>query len=304
MNLLNVPPFFSVDYWDMVVQNALGCMIGSFLSIYVAFLIYRSSLNQMREDAATRERRDHANTRTYFTQTLNSMLSVSTTQLKNLKDFLHAISTDPTEYPLLPYTPMYEFKRVSESQNLDKILAAFTSIRTNSNETIHHFSDLIANVDYINAQMDIIVKQLEKAQLYDNDRKKQLKAAYGKIFEYVGNLLSLQRYDYTPPVRQALESVVTDYKNTNGVLNDLKFVYESFIIPLNASMNHLYDNAERGPVVMQIITMTDEALRTYKEMIKQIQAVAADVKEATGALLENGIKPLQNNASHFGFAVD
>lgn len=304
MNLLDVPSMCSSEYWKVVLQNGWGCMIGSFLGVGITVLIYWLTTKNSRKDKAILEQQSNTDTRTYFTLTVKGMLSIAAKQLENLKRFRDSIAVDPTVYPLLPYTPMYEFKRVSESQNLDKILQSFTSLLPTNAIIINYFANLISNVDYINAQMEVIIKQIEKAQTYDHDRKKQLKVEYLNLYAFVGDLLSQDPYNYTVPVRQALEKVVTDFHTKQGTLNELKFVYDEFVIPLQASMQQLYNANERGQVVMQLGSMSVEAVRLYEEMKRQIESVADDTKENTDSLIEHGFDPLRNNAAHLGIHPD
>ncbi len=190
MILLNVPPFCSTEYWAAVFQNGLGCTMGSLLGILISYLIYRASTAQNRRDRELLERNTHTSTRNYFSLLVRGMLTTLTQQLKNLTTFQKEIAADPTEYPLLHYSPMHEFRRVTDNQNLDRVLLAFTTLNGGGQQTINHFSNLINNADYITAQIDEVVKQMEKAQAFDHNRKKQLQSLYRELYSSINELLS------------------------------------------------------------------------------------------------------------------
>lgn len=294
--LLQITPINSEQYWKSVFQNGLGCTMGSILGIIITYAIYRATTKQNRLERESLDASNNRNTREYFSIAVKSMMAICEQQRNNLVDFQKEIAKDPTTFPLLGYVPMYEFHRVSQSQNLDKVLLSFTSVSPANRNIVTYFSNLIAAVDYLNAQFDAVVKQMEKAQMYDHERKITLQNMFTQINGLVIDFLSSKTYTYSDNFREVIKNIKANYESKKKKPTILMFAFNEFIEPLNGQLELLYKGGDKSPEVYQLGDMTAKAISLYENMQLQILSVAEDIKEVEGKITDIGIKSLYSNA--------
>lgn len=296
MLILQLAPFNSEQYWKSVFQNGLDCTMGSILGIIITYAIYRATTKQNRLEREALEASNNRNTKDYFSIAVKSMMAICKQQRNSLIEFQRDIAKDPTTIPLLGYVPMYEFHRVSQSQNLDKVLLSFSSVNPGNRNIVTYFSNLIAAIDYLNAQFYAVVKQTEKAQMFDHERKTTLQVMFTQINSLVVDLLSLKTYTYSPAFRQVIESTKAIYEKKRSNPTSLQFAFTEFIEPLKNQLEILHKSGDKSPESYQLGEMTAKAISLYENMQLQILSVAKDLKEVEGQITEIGINPLHANA--------
>lgn len=115
-----------MTYWEAVLQNAIGCTIGSLLAILASYLIYSLSTKQSRADQQLEKSTNEEEAYALFGLLMQNVCQASETMISNIDEFTKDLSQPNDNFPDLKYIPLNNFKRISELQDLQKLLFAFT----------------------------------------------------------------------------------------------------------------------------------------------------------------------------------
>jgi hypothetical protein len=176
-----IPYFWSCQYWAGVVQNAIGCTIGSFVAILVSYWIYRRTTRNDRRNRAN-EAKDVL---LYFKQTMETIIRIAKDQTANVQRYCDDIEENDLELPYLSFLPMYSLKRIAEGTSLDRTLVAYIR-QFPSESNVKEFEALISAVEYFLAQFLLLPEEMRSTRLYDHERKTQYQKIYKEAYDLLG----------------------------------------------------------------------------------------------------------------------
>src|ERR1700721_1100128 len=105
MILSEMPSFFSCEYWKSVLQNSIGCAIGSFFAIIITVIIYLDSLKKSANEKNNAKLDEEAKHLKAFSLLVKNGIRMTKQQEKNISEYIEKLSSNiiPNEFPLMSY---------------------------------------------------------------------------------------------------------------------------------------------------------------------------------------------------------
>src|SRR6185437_6061012 len=147
-----IPPMCSLEYWKGIIQNGIGCTLGSFLAIFASYRIYLSQNRRSLEEKEQEIRQQNADTISYFKSIIKDTLSIVDQQIQELENFIEKTRANSITIDPLTYLPLFQLKRLIDGDSVDLIFAAYQWTFPGKSG-VQEFSDIMDTIEYLYSQL-------------------------------------------------------------------------------------------------------------------------------------------------------
>src|SRR5258708_6416700 len=272
-----VPPMCSFEYWKSVIQNGIGCTIGSFLAIWISYKIYRRTTRKADLDRVTQTQQENIDILLNFKRTIQAILSISKNQTENIKKFVSEIHKNDLEIPLFSFIPIYNLKRVAEN-NLDTLLIVYRR-QFPGEESLKIFNNIISNIEDIYSQFLLLPEQLAKVQMYDHERKTKFQEIFAESFAILGQYMLTQDPANPSAAAKEIEPTMIEFQQKHSDNYDIDFYYKYFLVPMNDTMVALLSGLDKNQKFVELAQSTRNGKQMYHYIKSQNRKAADDLAE-------------------------
>jgi hypothetical protein len=295
-----VPAFGSAEYWKGVIQNGIGCTLGSLLAIAVSYAIYKAANIKSDREKNLNQEHEARDILIYFRGIVNNIIQISKQQVKNLEEYIERIHLNNIELPILSLVPMYSLKRVIEGESLDRILVAYVRQFPGEN-SVKEFGLIISAIEYLYGQFMMFPEEMKLAQNYDLDRKTQYQKLFRESHSLVGKFMLNQDPSNPSPGASEIEPTMNDFAQHHTSTDDLPFYYQYFFEPINDTMVAMLSGVEKNPIFVQLAETTRDGKQMFNFIKSENSLFAESLRDVIPSLNEQIDKLQTNGANIIGF---
>lgn len=259
---------------DFIVP--IGIAILAALTAYYIF-ISETKRDRRNEDRKKAEERNHK--LLFFATLVESCLTVSVQQKNYIKDFIRKIKNDDVDFHLLTFLPLNDLKRVSNVLNLELYMLAFVDKYPSSRKgSIKIFKEIITSIDYLLEIFNQIPKQLEKAQMYDYERKVKMQGLFQSAYNLAGRI-SMHFEGNDNETSSTLMDLYYNFVNRHpGDYYNINYYYEYFFVPYNDFCSN-YIASGKAPLqeIIDLALLTRDAKQLYNQIKSANNVLRADL---------------------------
>jgi hypothetical protein len=113
---INVPSFCNSAYWNSVIQNAIGCAIGSIIAIGISILIYWLTIRATNRAAREATKLREANQLRAFALMLELAMEMVSKQVESIKRFVSDVESHPSTFPIPAMNPLGRLKQRGQGE--------------------------------------------------------------------------------------------------------------------------------------------------------------------------------------------
>lgn len=231
MNLLQIKvPWFSDGvYWNNVVQNSIGCAIGSIVAIGISILIYwltiRAANNATRKATSTSE----TNQLSAFALMLELALEMATNQVKNLNEFLVGIRAHPSTFPIPAVNPLARLKRITDTISIESTGLVYIKYFPKQNAA-KSFTKILDHVDYLYAELNGLQEMIKFASLNHQDRLQHFSAIFDQTDKYIiDNIIIPNR---TEDIAKRIRNQKAVFVKSRSSPDDIEPIHNNYFSPI------------------------------------------------------------------------
>ena len=288
-----IPEFLSAEYWKAVLQNGIGCTLGSMLAIYVSLIIYQFSNRKEKNEQQARQKQETRDILLYFKEVVRNILKISEKQVSNMEIFVKTVKINEIDLPLLSFLPIYNLKRIAEGESLDRILIAY--IREFPGEgSIKEFGNLISGIEYVYNQFVMLPDEMRRGKDYDYERKLN----YQKYFRECYSMLGHYMVEPHPSLQEQgifdIQTMLDKLRENHNDNAEIEVYHNFFFVPLNKIMVNLID-LNPNQMVMRLASISRDAIQLF-EAIKKHNSEFADSQHVLIPGLIKSIAEINANA--------
>jgi len=266
-------------YWEAVLQNAIGCTIGSLAAIVATFLVYYLGTDSARKEKEQERARNEREAYELFVLLVRNVCQASVTLIKNITKFSQELQKSPANFPELKYVPLNDFKRLSELQDLQKFLFSYTNRFQQGKSAVKDFVSIMAKTDYLQAQFNAIPQQVEKGAAFHQKRQQDLKKLIEQVDDSMKNMMS-----GIPPNHiffLAFAPIISPYalKRQQQPQAPLSFHITQFVDPVYNELVRLQNQVGLNTIQQNIKSMASEALSISTQIPQQNRSLAVDISK-------------------------
>lgn len=283
------PSICSLEYWNGVIQNAIGCTLGSLAAIVAAYLIYLYTNKNARRDKA-QEAKDLL---IYFKGTVETVIRIAKQQTQNIQTYCEGIKKNDIDLPLLRFIPMYNLKKIAEGDSMDRILIAYIQAFPGKDDA-KDFSSLLAEVEYLHGQFLQLPEEMRLTLSYDHERKTE----YQKIYKNAHTLLGeyMLKLDPMHPTKVGIEmqAAMQTFFDNHTDNYDISYYHEYFFLPMNKILVDALGTPEISPAIIQLSQITLDGKQQFLYIKAQNQVSRSNMEE----IMPNLASAIENLEKH------
>jgi len=284
----------NLEYWKSVLQNGFGCTIGSFLAIFVSYLIYMRQTKAGREEKRLQELQQNKDTLTYFRHSVNEIIRIVQRQIEELSKNISQLRDNSITVEPLTAVPLFELKRLADGNSVDRLLVTYIR-QFPGEESVKAFSGIMDATEYLYSQMMLLPEESKRAILYDYDRKQEYQQLFKEAYSLLGQYLtSVDLAHPTAPATQLipiLEAFGAQPHNND----DLAYYHQYFFVPVNDALVALLAAGERNPILIQVAELTRDGKQVFAGIHGHNREFADSLEEMTPRL-EGALSDLRQHA--------
>lgn len=283
-----------MTYWETVIQNAIGCTLVSFLAITASYWIYYLSTKRTRKDQQLEKSQNEREAYDLIVLLVQNVNRSSEHWIKNIRDFSQDLMKSSVDFFELKYIPLNNFKRLSELQDLQRFLFAFTKLYPKKDTAVKDFANILAKVDYLQAQFIAISQQVKKGRYFNHQRKVQLKGLIEQSVDTLRNIfLSLPASD---PIVVEFKPIINQYCQQRQLKSPLSYHILQFIQPINDAIVSMQKRAVLNNNLLTVKSLTGQALNIFNEIPEQKKVLSDDITKTLESIQRvfQELKKLEN----------
>jgi hypothetical protein len=221
--------FEASGYWNDVIQNGIGCAIGSLVAIAISFVIYwltiRYTDNAARKAVADKEN----NQLEAFSLMVGEAKRMIVAQIKGIDEFNKALKLQPVKFPLIIINPIGSLKRVIDSITFEGAGLAYKK-KYKGHGSLIEFTKILNLIDYFFYVFIDLQKMVKRASL--NHDKRKFKIA--KVFDDTNRLVIkyLTLIPEIDPLKQSLGEIKVKFERERGSLDRIEPINTLFFEPI------------------------------------------------------------------------
>lgn len=210
--------------WDLFKDFVLPISLALFAA-GMAYFIFITETKEDKKKEGNKIRQERSDKLMFFSTMVFRSLKTAQDQKDNLKDYIRKIKANDIEFHLMSFVPLNDLKRITEELNLEEYLLAYANYyNKNRKDSIKEFMRIIECIGYLYAVFNEMLKQLEKGQMYDYERKKQFQNLFEKGYNMIGSLLMASKTT-DPKLCSNIEIILSDFSaNHSGSNYDITFL--------------------------------------------------------------------------------
>ena len=310
MNFLQikVPCFSDGVYWNNVLQNAIGCAIGSFVAIGISILIYwltiRATNKTTRQAISTSE----TNQLSAFALMLELAVEMATNQIKNLNEFLASVRAHPSTFPIPAVHPLARLKRITDTISIESTGLVYIKYFPKQNAA-KVFTKILDHIDYLYAEINGLQEMIKFASLNHQDRLQRLSAIFDQTDKYIiDNIIIPNR---TEDIAKRICQQKAVFVKSRKSPDDIEPLDNYYFSPITHLLAEYLRGGGEDTMYAQLIYLTSKGLEYYgyihagySKFEKELEGIVAEtnknltsLREMSNPLLTSRFNiPLESNA--------
>jgi hypothetical protein len=141
---------FVSKYWSDVIENAIGCTIGSLIAIVVSLIIYWLTIRGAEKSSRRAGELLERNQLIAFALMIRDAINFTEKQSANARKFIDALKNHPNTFPLLQMQPLGTLKRLIDTITVEKTGLTYMKYYPGKNSA-KEFIGILDTVDYLHA---------------------------------------------------------------------------------------------------------------------------------------------------------
>ena len=291
-----IPSFWSSEYWKGILQNGLGCTLGSFIGVGVTLLIYYKSITRDAKEKQKIKIEDQTKKLFIFSSLVKNVIPLVKQQRGHLKDFIEKIRENSIDLPLMTFVPLNDLKRIIDNISFEETGLAYIDKFGNDPETAKEFSNILGSVDYLHLEFDLIPGQMIRAQNFDYERKTKVQNIFAKSFEILGSYMLQQDLNNPNEIVTEIQNVSFKFQEKHTDNYDIKFYNDNFFIPMNDLMVKFLSAGYRLPQFISVAQLTRDGKQFFGN-IQSANLLLAESIENILTTVDEGIADLLKYSS-------
>jgi hypothetical protein len=265
-------------WWDFCKDFCMPLLLGA-SAAYMAYYIFIRETKRDKANEQVRKQQDQNDKLTFFSVLFDSALKASIQQKNNIKEQIRNIKKNDVDFHLMTQIPLYDLKRISEELNLEDYLLSYTNHYKNDRvASVKEFKNMVAAIDYLYDVFKQIMDQLQRAQMYDHQRKTRYQELFASAYNILGKLMiAFSRHD--PQSHAQCTQLLTVFANNHPGNNfDIIFYQNFFFIPFNNfCTNYLEQGGRVTQDILDLAVFTRDGLQTFDEIKSQNNNIKNDL---------------------------
>ena len=257
------PNCFCNQYWNSVIQNAIGCGIGSFAAIFISWIIYKDSLKKGNSEKVKVKNEEESNQLKAFAIMLDDSIKMIIKQSKSIKALIEKLKEGPVEFPLITVYPIGGIKRIIDTITVEKTGLAYVKHFPSEN-SLNEFIKILSIMDYLYSEFSGLPLFIERATINHHNRKIE----FSNIFEKC-NMLVIDFLLDEPKKnhrRDKVWEIKNHFDNNRGEPSNLSSAYLLFILPLNDLMIAFLNEGFKDDFNKNLVLLTSKARDNYSDI--------------------------------------
>ncbi len=282
-----------LPYWQSVVQNAIGCAIGSIFAIAISILIYWLTIIQAERASKKAAELIEQNQLKAFAMMVKDAINFTERQVANTREFNEKLKPHPNTFPLLHMQPLGALTRIIDAITVEKTGMTYMK-QFPGKDSAKEFIAILDAVDYLNTAYLTIKDQLERASDNNTDR------AY-KISDYF-DISDKLLWDYfaeapaTDEVAKQIWSIKHEFLNNRKDGSDIHYVYDSYFLPLWEFTNKAINVPKPTPFIVNLHYNLGKGVEHYRYWNNGYDLFAGEMSEVQGDI-DASLSKLKNWAA-------
>ena len=286
------------QYWNDVIQNAIGGTIGSFLAIAFSFLIYWLTIRQSNASSERAKKENEYNQLKAFAVMIKDSIKVTKKQSEAIKNFIEEVKKQPNEFPLLSMYSLGSLKRVINTITIERTGATYMKYFSGK-DSPKEFTSVLEIIDYLNMEFEGLVGLIQRAALNHYDRTLEVSRTFDK-----GNKLVLDyihKMNEADFIGQEIRHIKRHFDENRGSFDNINSVNSLFFLPLNNSLKKILNNGVRTDYMLELFYVTSRGIEYfqnialgYKKFEREISKIELQVNNNLGKLESTASKILNS----------
>jgi len=268
------------NWWMDLANTALGAAIGSAATIGAVYLTFRKD---RKKDDAKKEQFQIEKIK-YLQSLVRITITKLKTQVGSFEELHTQITANPLNITILTTQTFYELERLVHKINQEEYYHAYLSQFNDSNESITEFRKLYVLLDYFEGNLKLINGSVEKAIIYDYERKVEFKDSVEKAQDMVTSMLINPSLAENKDLIAFIDATLTEYFGEMKDPSDLEVLYTGFIHKTKEGLMKL---GKGIPEVHNALMELKKSTHIYTDIKSQNSDVAKDFKDWHKAMDDN-----------------
>lgn len=242
MDLIQILLQTSSEYWNNVIQNAIGGTIGSFIAIYVSIKIYWQTEKKSQVAATEATKFKEENQLKAFALMLRDATKMVKQQSEAVNKFIDELKKQPDEFPKINVYPLGNLKRIINNITIEGTGLTYMKYFPSENSA-KEFTGMLELVDYFYYEFNGLGSLVQRATLNHLDRRIEVSKTLERINKYL--------IDYGGQTQsfgnagQRIMEIRANFDTNRGSLDNTKSVNDLFFKPLNQLMIEFIRNGNK-----------------------------------------------------------
>lgn len=265
--------------WDLFKDFILpiSLALGAAWMAYFIFIL-ESNRDKLREE--NKKNQEKSDKLMFFASLVQGALKVTKQQNENIKTYIKSVRENDIELPPLEMVPLNDLHRISQI-NLEVYLLAYTNeFKSERKFAINEFKDIIECVDFFDEIYKNIFSMMEKAIVFDYERKLKFQEIFHQSFQLLGNIYyEMARHEAYLPELNKLNIAFQDNRKDNY---DITFYNDYFFEPFNQFFVDKFLLEEKPSTnILDFAQLTRDGMQLFKEIKNKNNSVAQDLENDT-----------------------
>jgi len=236
-----------LTYWQSIVQNAIGCTIGSFLAIGVSVLIYWFTIRKSVQSAKAEKLLEEQNRVKAFALMVSDAKSVVEKQLKHIDSYIETLNGQPVNFPKITLVPIGKIKRIVDTITVEETGLSYMR-HFSTKDGAEEFTKMLDYFDYFFSEFNSLHDLVKTATLNHIDRANQ----YSELLDVLNKSIveNFSSLSHGPSgvmdIRQGLSGVMyriveirSNFMKARRDADDIEIAQEFLVLPLNRYLETL-----------------------------------------------------------------
>ena len=288
----------SSNYWNDVIQNAIGGSVGSIIAIAVSFLIYWLTIRETNASAIKTKKDRESNQLKAFAVMLQDAIKMTKSQSAAISEFIEKIKKHPNEFPVPIIYPLGNLKRIIDTITIERTGITYMKYFSGKGSA-KEFTSILEIIDYLYAEFQGMVGLTQRASLNHYDRKLAVSRAFDDSNKLVIDYI--ERMSEADVFSQKIRQIKINFDTNRGSVDNIDSVNTLFFLPLNNFIKRLLSNGTKTNYILDLFYITSRGIEYfeyiasgYKKFENEMIGIESEVKENLRKLESVSLKILNS----------
>lgn len=272
----------SSKYWNDVIQNAIGCSIGSIVAIAFSFLIYWLTVRQANASTIKANKDRENNRLKAFGVMLQDAIKMTKNQSTAISEFIEKIKKLPNEFPMPVIYPLGNLKRIIDTITIESTGITYMKYFP-CKDSAKEFTGILEIIDYLYAEFQGIVGLTQRASLNHYDRKLEVSRTFDDSNKLVIDYI--ERMNEADVIRQRIRQIKINFDTNRGSIDNIDSVNTLFFLPLNNFIKEILSKGIKTNYILDLFYVTSRGIEYfeniasgYKKFENELIGIESEVK--------------------------